>query len=255
MGFSLRKWYLDCVSDDGEAIVGYRAELRWEALALHYASILHQDGEDPPRVRSTLRRCPPPAEKSGEINWEAPPLELSGTWQALAPAFSTSLFEGHEGNVLWRCQQPRARAQVRLPSGRKVEGLGYVEELIVTVPPWHLPIEQLRWGRFASARGGLVWIEWRGPHPLRLALVDGKPVELGAAGEQLVEAGALSLHLSAPAVLRSGRLGGTALSVIPGVERIFPLRILGLEETKWRSRGTLGADPGWAIHEVVRWPR
>jgi hypothetical protein len=136
-----------------------------------------------------------------------------------------------------------------------VEGLGYVEELVMTVPPWRLPIDSLRWGRFASARSGLTWIEWRGAHPLRLALLDGKPADLASASEEQVDAGGSSLSLSAAAVLRSGRIARTALSGIPGLARTFPLGILGLEETKWRSRGTLGADQGWAIHEVVRWPR
>ena len=64
--------------------------------------------------------------------------------------------------------------------------------------------------------------------------------------------------LHEPRVLRSGRIGETVLSAVPGLDRLVPGRILGLEETKWRSRGTLQIgsceEEGWAIHELVRWP-
>jgi len=254
VGFSLRKWYLDCVSDSGEVVVAYRAELRWDAVALQYASFLHAPDGGAPRSRSTLRRCAAPSLEGDTLRWEAPALELRGSWEALEPAFCAPLFAGDGGSILWRCAQPRARARVDLPSGRAVEGFGYVEELELTLPPWRMPIEELRWGRFGSARGGLVWIEWRGPHPLRLALLDGKRVDLASASEERIEVGASSVDLSEPRVLRSGRIGSTVLSIVPGLERTFPLRLLGLTETKWRSRAKAGSEPGWAIHEVVRWP-
>jgi hypothetical protein len=254
VGFSLRKWYFDCVSEDGDAVIAYRAELRWEAVALQYASFLHAPPGTAPRVRSTLRRCPAPSVEADLVRWDAAPLEISGTWERAAPAFSTELLRGPAGDVLWRCEQPRGRARIRLPSGHAVEGFGYVEELSLTLPPWRMPIDELRWGRFTSAGAGLTWIEWRGPHPLRLALLDGRGVELSSADEARVEVGRASLALSDKRTLRSGRIGATVLSIIPGLERIFPLRVLGLEETKWLSRASLGPCSGWAIHEVVRWP-
>jgi hypothetical protein len=59
-------------------------------------------------------------------------------------------------------------------------------------------------------------------------------------------------------VLRTGRLGSTALAAIPGVRRLLPRRILGVRETKWRSRAewnqSTDVSQGWAIHEVVTWP-
>jgi hypothetical protein len=46
--------------------------------------------------------------------------------------------------------------------------------------------------------------------------------------------------------------------MIPGVEKLFPSRILNVEECKWLGRGELlrgnSVTSGWAIHEVVRWP-
>ena len=246
MSFSLRKWYLDCIAEDGELAVAYCAELRWGALALSYASLLQLDDAQGTRVRSTLRACPEPELAGQRLSWVAPALGISGTWDARASAFSAELSEG----VRWECVQPRSQVELRLPDGRMLLGLGYAEILTLTIPPWRLPIRELRWGRFAGAEHGAVWIEWQGPHPVNLVLIDGAPAELSIDGV---------LRLSESRVLRSGRIGETALSIIPDLEKVFPGRIVGLEETKWRSRGalTLAGAPvenGWAIHEVVRWP-
>jgi hypothetical protein len=39
-GFVLSKYYLDCVSDDGDVFIAYAAEVRWHALALSYTAVL-----------------------------------------------------------------------------------------------------------------------------------------------------------------------------------------------------------------------
>ena len=228
MRFTLRKWYLDCVTAAGEAVVLYQARLRWGPLALRYASLLGG--------RTTLRATPEPSVEGDTVRWSAPRLAVTGTWRGLAPERRENLVPGVE----WRCVQPRARASLQI-AGREVSGLGYVELLILTVPPWRLPIDELRWGRFCSEDRGAVWIEWRGAHPLRVALIDGVPADF--------HAGSLRLHDER--VLRSGRIGET---VIPRLRRLFPARIARLSETKWVSRGELAGSEGWAIHEVVRWP-
>ena len=67
------------------------------------------------------------------------------------------------------------------------------------------------------------------------------------------------LSLSDGRVLRRGALGKTALSVVPGMSRLFPTALLNIQECKWISRGKFiggkGKESGWAIHEVVHWPR
>ena len=58
-------------------------------------------------------------------------------------------------------------------------------------------------------------------------------------------------------VLREGPLLRTALSNLPGIQTLLPLRSLHTYECKWLSRGRLKEDGsesgrGWTIHEVVR---
>jgi hypothetical protein len=38
--FLLTKWYLDCVAENGDAVVVYVADLRWNNLSIHCASLL-----------------------------------------------------------------------------------------------------------------------------------------------------------------------------------------------------------------------
>lgn len=234
--FHLSKWYLDCVTDEGEVFLAYHAELRWRSLKLDYASVLGGP--------STLLRCPAPATSAGRIEWSAPALKVEGVWRATAAPETREVLAG----ITWSCQAPRASVEVT-SSGRKLRGLGYVELLSVSVPPWRLGPAELRWGRFLSPADWLVWIHWRGRETRTITIHNGAEVDAAVAE---------ALELDQSAVLRDGALADTALSIIPGVERLLPLRMLRARESKWRSRGVLrkpdgSSSEGWAIHEVVRW--
>ena len=37
--FTLSKWYLDCMTAEGDAVIGYVAELRYRALVVRYTSV------------------------------------------------------------------------------------------------------------------------------------------------------------------------------------------------------------------------
>jgi hypothetical protein len=229
--FHLSKWYMDCVSGEGEVFVAYRAELRWRAVRLHYASVLGGC--------SSLRETPEPVWSGGTLVWQAPALGVAASWSALDPPAREPLLDGA---CDWNCLVPRGHTEVRV-GRRRIVGLGYAEHLTMCVPPWRLPIEELRWGRFLSESGGVVWIEWSGKNPAQLRWRDGVRCGEGAEVEMLDRE-----------VLREGKPIETALRLIPNAHKLFPARILGLSETKWRSRAVLGQSAGWAIHEVVRWP-
>jgi hypothetical protein len=228
--FHLAKWYMDCVSADGEVFLAYRAELRWRAVHLHYASVLGGC--------TSMRESPEPVWCGGVLQWDAPALGISATWHAIDPPARESLLDGA---CDWNCLVPRARAEVRLP-GRTIRGLGYAEHLTMTVPPWSLPISELRWGRFLSETDSVVWIEWSGAKSASLRWRNG----VRSQGERV--------EIQDQTTLREGKLVETALRVIPNVHKLFPARILGMRESKWRSRAAFRAAGGWAIHEVVHWP-
>lgn len=137
-----------------------------------------------------------------------------------------------------------------------VRGLGYVERLRMTIAPWKLPLHELFWGRFLNRSNSLVWIDWRGPFSTRLLLHNGHRIELGEVSDNAISFGnARVLSFRERTVLREGNLGAVALAAI---KKVLPRKIISVNETKWRSRAQLSnpeSSDGWAIHEVVRWPR
>lgn len=257
--FLLSKWYMDCVSEDGGAFIGYAATLRWGRLSLNYSSVLRHEAHETTVTNSTLQEFTAPDVAGSLIKWSSARLDCAGTWEADALPVRRTLLDSADGRIEWNCLHPRADAEVTFGQGRKLAGLGYVEHLTMTIPPWRLPFEELRWGRFLSGEDALVWINWRGGHSLNLSFHNGACVEEARLTDHEYEAGGVSLNLHENTVLRDGPLVETALATIPGVRSLFPFRILRTRESKWLGRGVLrehGAERGggWAIHEVVRWP-
>jgi hypothetical protein len=104
----------------------------------------------------------------------------------------------------------------------------------------------------------MVWIDWRGSHPLTVIFVDGSQTTAGAVGDDRVDAGAWGLALSIPRLLHHRAVRDVVGDAGP-LARLLPKAWLDVQDRKWMSRGTLetaGAPPanGWAIHEVVRFP-
>jgi hypothetical protein len=252
----MRKWYADCVAADGTAVVAYWARLSWGTLRLRYAATLVRRA-GATRDAATLRAGREPRPMSEGITWRCGRLGFEGHWHGLDPSIGRTLLDSGEGHVAWSCLLPRARGRVVLADGAAVEGLGYVERLDLTVPPWRLPIRELRWGRFLADGAGVVWIEWRGPRPLALVVVNGSEVDGAEIGDDAVAWRAGRLELEPGSVLREGALGMTALARVPPVLWLALRAALEIHESKRLGRGRMVGDDGravigWAIDELVR---
>jgi len=147
-----------------------------------------------------------------------------------------------------------------MSDGTVVSGLGYAERLTLSLAPWRLPIDELRWGRWIAAEGGrsIVWIDWRGAQPLTAVFVDGVRQGAATVDDDRVAAADASLVLTDQRTLHQRALRDVIGAVGP-LARVFPTSWLDVEDCKWMSLGTLhgaGAPPetGWAIHEHVRFP-
>ena len=259
--FSLSKWYFDCVAEDGRAFIGYLAELCWKSLTIHYQSVLLHSDSKGTQTRFSLRRATPPSVSGSALAWKSSPLRLEGTWTALDPPVRATILDSDAGTIEWHCLQPRATASVRVGKAASICGLGYAEHLRMTIPPWRLPLKELRWGRFLSATDSLVWIDWRGPYSRQVVFHNGAEKQAERITEQQVMLNDRSaiLNFEECFVLREGALAKTALAKIPNLQRLFPQSVLGIRECKWKSRAVLhrSGTPdshGWAIHEVVQWP-
>lgn len=256
--FLLTKWYMDCVAEDGDAVILYVADLRWNALTVHYGSLLTVLGG---RVGSTssLRRGATPLVRDGTIEVNLPHLDIEGTWRGVRSPIQRTIFDSEHGSVDWHCLQPMSQVDLLLRGTTTLTGRGYAECLTLSVLPWKLPMHELHWGRFLSEPDAVVWVDWRGPHQRRIVFHNGEEREVKSINESeivFVDPPA-RLELDRGLVLRQGQLGDT---VFPGVSRLaklLPRSMLSVNEHKWLSRGFMhfpsAESSGYAIHEVVKW--
>ena len=236
----MTKWYLDCVDDAGNVCIVYWARLGW----MTYASVL-ESRKGRIVQRSGMTRAPAPRIDGDDLRWQG--LGLTLTMRRSAGRFQQALHEG----LQWTCEMPRAGVVIHRDAS-EMRGLGYAEALEMTVAPWKLPIDELRWGRFGGHHSSVVWINWRGSNPLTLILNNGVLDRDAVVGDRAITLDGATLDLSDDRNLRDANLGKT-LSFL----HFLPKRIAGAREQKWCSRAELkrnGAtvDSGWSIHELVK---
>jgi hypothetical protein len=260
-GFSLSKWYFDCITDEGDAFVGYAAFLRWKSLSLDYSSILVRGRSGEIQTRATLQGGRHPVVEGESLRWDCPTLKLQGRWRSKQPPLSHKIFQASKTPLDWKCLQPQGVAEISVEGLCKFVGFGYVDYLDLPAQPWQLPLEELRWGRYLSEEHSIIWMDFRGTFPESIVYHNGVLCTEARVSDHDVflgkESGVLSFDETQ--VLRDGALVSTAFSEIPGISNLLPKRMLNTHETKWRSRGILKTgkstiNTGWTVHEVVRWP-
>lgn len=258
MKFLLSKWYLDCISEDGKVFIGYSASLRLKSLKINYSSILRYEHIKGIETKTSIGGYSVPEDSEALIRWSHRRLGIDGTWNAISPPINKKLFDSDAGSIDWNCMQPLSRVDICLKD-LHISGLGYAEHLMMSIKPWRLPIEELRWGRFHAGENYLVWIEWRGPKPLTIAFYNGKMFENVSISDRKIkiDGGKTTLEIDESLVLREGPLVSTVFSKIPVIKDVLVGHTPNMHECKWRSRGELSdkgvISKGWAIHEVVRW--
>lgn len=251
----LHKWYLDCVSDNGTAFIGYAATLRVFAYRLRYSAYLLSSSETAHEHR-TWSDATLPQTHSGVIEWSCPRLSVQGMWSARSTDQNRVLYQSKHGSVEWHCRQPASDVSVQI-DGRNVRGRGYAEELRMSVAPWKLPIDELVWGRFVGEHNSIVWIQWRGPRPLLLVIDNGRVCENGKIDNLSIATDRGRLDLHDPRTLRHATLTDR-LKDVPLVGSRLSKRFGATIEHKLLRRATFfcadgSTDSGWAIHETVQW--
>jgi hypothetical protein len=259
--FQLNKWFLDFVGEDGKAMIFYSAELRWHDWVVPYSSWLCYDPIAGVSQKSRFRKVLLPEKKDRLITWSDSNFGVEGEWEMLAKPLHARLFDSEEGWLDWNCFQPASKVRLRI-NNRPIEGRGYAEQLLLTAPPWKIPMDELRWGRFGSPEDQLVWIELR---------EEVKRQWLWLNGEKMATCIIENDHISIPekevilkldkgVILESEKKIYTVVEnlvrYIPGFKKVMPLKFLTADEHKWLSKGQLQkgneilAD-GTAIHEFI----
>ena len=254
--FLLQKWYFDCVTEAGDVAILYRASVRYGPIRLAYGASLCKPAEGQPRQRTTLRPQTDAETSRHGVSWQCPRLMVDGTWSRLSPGFETSLLSGPSGHIHWQCVCPRAAVDLQL-GGHRLQGSGYVERLTMTIKPWQLPFDELRWGRMIGRDESLIWIDWRGGEARTWVWHNDEPSRCRVHDQRVeVPEKNLVLALRNETLLRGGALNETALRPIRLLTSWLP-RWHAAHETKWLARAALNgpgcSDTGWSIHEVVRW--
>jgi len=255
VGFSLTKWYLDVVTEDGRVAIAYWAEARWARLRQPLCGLLLDSGTAKAPWRLSGRAVPAPVLDEGALRWNAEPLALRVDFACREPSFRHRLLETKAGVLDWSCEVPRAEARMHA-GDTALEGLGYAERLDLSSLPWRIPTDEIRWGRFLSPRTSVVWIDWRGEVSQRLVFQDGRPMAPGPiTGTQISFGSESQLALHDCRVVTDECLGDL-LAPLESLGRLVA-PIAQVRQTRWLSRGVLGdarsaADRGWALHELVR---
>ena len=256
--FSLGKYYVDFVTTEGHYFIGYSAQMNLVGIEVNYRATIHHPSLIGVKSGPSLSSRDGPVLSDSILTWNNPKLGFDGQWRQRSSAGSHILHQEDDGLVEWNCLQPSARTRLTTASGITYEGLGYVEYLNLTIPPWRLGLRTLLWGRFVSEHHSVVWIEWQGEYPLALLICDGQRVSNSRISDDNVNCEDFELSLERVDTIRVGSIGEALVSKLPSVLRTAPVEFLGGREEKYVSRGKLalgdGANhTGWVIHERVSW--
>lgn len=260
--FHLDKWFLDFVGTNGEAMIFYAAKLHWNGWTVAYASWLQYDPESGVNQTSGFRRVQMPVAQGDVITWSDDKFGVSGEWKSIAQPVGARLLEDATGAVDWHCHHPASKVVLHL-GGKIMEGTGYVEQLVLTTPPWKIPMHELRWGRFIAPNVAMVWIEWRTESRRQWLWLNGEQIESAEIEDDFIAIPGLELRLALDrgveleAEKKISSVVEKLIRFLPGVNKIIPLKFLLADECKWLSKGILlrhdaaVAAHGSAIHERV----
>lgn len=254
--FQLRKWYFDLVTEEGTTFIGYIARLRWGLFSWSYSGV-HLQSQKQLLLQASSSRNSELPQIEGDVCTIKSPL-FEGTWRRIQPKVERELLQTYQGSLRWSCHIPHAQAEVTVPGNGKFHGMGYVEELVSTIPIWQLPIRELQWGRVLTKKDSIIWMRWLSDtHPLSLVWSNGQvihhfdfqPYRLAMPEQEVI--------LLDHQVLIEGFVLEQHLSCYPWLLWLVPRTFRRFHESKKLSRATLtqsGDDShGWAIHESVTW--
>jgi hypothetical protein len=123
-------------------------------------------------------------------------------------------------------------------------------------------MDELRWGRFASDKNNMVWIELREKEKQQWLWLNGKKIDRCIIEDDCIflPDNELVLHLDRGVVLESEKkiisLVHKMIRYMPGINRLIPVPFLMADEFKWLSKSDFQGDEnnrshGMSIHERV----
>ena len=252
----LEKWYADTISN-GHTQILYRANLHLGGATIGYSGILSPTCRS--HVSVSLRGTALPTLFDDRICWPATANEPLLIWHN-ARSRARDLWQHDGRKITWNPLVLNGKSNTGEPHHRA--GGGYVERLTMNFAPWHLGLDLLKWGRYCGPKHSLVWIEWCGQFPMRLALLDGVDESLESADRRVIRTRNAQLDIDNPVEITDEPLGTGALRPLSWIRMFAAQRVqrfLAGVETKWVAEATLTTqsgetERGTVIYEEVRWP-
>lgn len=246
----LEKWYGDFVNENHSEI-HYLANLSFGPIIIAYRGKLGQSRSSTTAVR--LRGFQRPVIKGSNLYWPVDGDKTELIWQNVQPRPQMLWQQGRE-RMIW---EPMVLNGEVLSDQGHQGARGYAERLTLNFTPWRLGIKRLKWGRFCGRKQSLIWIEWIGRIPKKLALLNGEPVPLLRAETGIIETDTAQLVIASSRKIVHEALDQGALHALNGI-RFFRLsQFLSGVEIKWVGNGVLKLndtdDEGYVIYEEVRW--
>ncbi|HSH19118.1 MAG TPA: hypothetical protein VLA03_01620 [Draconibacterium sp.] len=259
--FHLNKWFLDFIGENGEAMIFYAAKLTWRGLSASYTSWLIYNAVSGVNLKSRFRKVQFPQLKEKVVIWSDLIFGVSGIWESLAETIQSRIFDSEKGYLDWKCFQPASKVQLKI-NDKVLEGRGYVEQLILTLPPWKIPMDELRWGRFVSEENIMVWIELREKEKQQWLWLNGEKTDRCTIEDDFISIPGknIILNMDCAVLLESEKkiysVVERLIRYIPGFNKVMPLNFIMADEYKWLSNGKLYKNDkliskGMAIHELV----
>lgn len=258
--FELKKLYLDCIDEKGNCFIIYWAKLEFSLLKISYSGLIFSNAQNITIETSSLKKISNPL-VNNLLHFDNPSLQLKGSWERVDAPVSMLLYTDSKGKeIFWDCHHPKTITNISY-NDKLFQGLGYAETLSISIKPWLLPIDELRWGRFLSEKITLIWINWKGKYPVNKVFYNGTVYEDAIFEEDSVsfDKGSAILLFLEKTIIRTGKLANI-LAKMPWLKIIFNHKILNTVEIKFKSKSSFSKDSivitnGWSLFEIVTWTK
>jgi hypothetical protein len=255
--FYLDKTYLDFTDDAGNCFILYSATLRIFFFKINYAALIYSDFSNQVTEQSIHNIADIEFAKEALL-FSNSKLGIKGSWKKTAPAVEALLYSNNSGIVNWNCHHPLSQCDVRY-KGRNFQGLGYAETIFLSIKPWELPIDELKWGRFLAPRTTITWIQWIGQNPINKIYFNGKEWNdaVYSAEAILFNEGKCRISFFNVSILRRVKFA-EHLAKIPLLKLLLNKALLNSLEIKYKSGAIFTDDSGnnyqgRSIFEIVTW--
>lgn len=255
--FTLDKWYLDCVSAEGDVLICYAAKLRCGPLKLNYGARITK-AADAPLVQTQSFSFGRLEEESGAVTWRHDSLKVDGRWAGVATIGQTLVVDDPSGTIEWQCPVAKGTVEAHV-DGQPIVGTGYVEKLSMTIPPWKLPFTELRWGRYISddCADHVVWIDLLGRTRRNWIWINSGEAVAGTVDDKGVRTNAAALTFESSCPVRADDVAQTLLGTFDFLKALLPRELRAIQEDKRLSSCVLVTEGlesrGFSINEVVKW--